>query len=147
MIYIAYGSNMSREQMTYRCPDARLIGVGRIDRARLEFYLHATVERSRIKAAPTRVPVAVWEISEADEQRLDRYEGYPSYYIKAERTVHMTDGSEIKGMIYLMNQKRIAPPTRDYYDGILRAYLALGFSSEIERVLKPALLRSLLRKS
>ena len=28
MKYIAYGSNMIEEQMAYRCPDARLIGVG-----------------------------------------------------------------------------------------------------------------------
>ena len=149
MNYIAYGSNMVQEQMAYRCPGARLIGMGYLPSAQLEFYLHATIERSQIKAgrssAPTRVPVAVWEISEADEQRLDRYEGYPSYYIKAERTVHMTDGSEIKGMIYLMNQKRVAPPTRDYYEGIRRAYQVLGFRSEIEKVLKPALLRSLAR--
>ena len=143
MNYIAYGSNMVQEQMAYRCPDARLIGMGYLPGARLEFYLHATVERSQINGAP--VPVAVWEISEADEAMLDRYEGFPSYYVKAERTVHMTDGSEIKGMIYLMNQKRVSPPTRDYYDGILRAYQALGFRSEIERVLKPALLRSLAR--
>ena len=146
MRYIAYGSNMVQKQMRWRCPDARLVGMGYLLGAQLEFYLHATVERSRIKAAPTRVPVAVWEISEADEQRLDRYEGYPSYYIKAERTVHMTDGSEIKGMIYLMNQKRVSPPTRDYYGGILRAYQALGFRSEIAMVLEPALLRSLARK-
>lgn len=146
MRYIAYGSNMVQKQMRWRCPDARLVGMGYLLGAQLEFYLHATVERSRIKAAPTRVPVAVWEISEADEQRLDRYEGYPSYYIKAERTVHMTDGSEIKGMIYLMNQKRVAPPTRDYYEGIRQAYQALGFRSEIEKVLEPALLRSLARK-
>ena len=92
------------------------------------------------------MPVAVWEISADDEQRLDRYEGFPSYYIKAERTVHMTDGSEIKGMIYLMNQKRVSPPTRDYYEGIRRAYQTLGFRSEIEKVLEPALLRSLVRK-
>ena len=143
MNYIAYGSNMVQEQMAYRCPDARLIGMGYLPGARLEFYLHATVERSQINGA--YVPVAVWEISEADEQRLDRYEGYPSYYIKAERTVHMTDGSEIKGMIYLMNQKRVAPPTRDYYEGIRRAYQVLGFRSEIEKVLRPALLRSLAR--
>jgi len=151
MNYIAYGSNMVQEQIAYRCPDARLIGMGYLPGAQLEFFLHATVERSQIKAGrnpvPTRVPVAVWEISEADEQRLDRYEGYPSYYIKAERTVCMTDGSEIKGMIYLMNHKRVAPPTRDYYEGIRRAYLALGFRSEIEKVLKPALLRSLGRKT
>ncbi len=75
MKYIAYGSNMVKEQMEYRCPDAKLIGTGYIERARLEFYLHATVERSRIKRA--RVPVAVWEISGEDEQRLDRYEGFP----------------------------------------------------------------------
>ena len=143
MRYIAYGSNMVKEQMAYRCPDARLIGMGYLPGAQLEFYLHATVERSQIKKA--HVPVAVWEISEADEQRLDSYEGYPSYYIKAERTVHMTDGSEIKGMIYLMNQKRVAPPTRDYYEGIRRAYQTLGFRSEIEKVLEPALLRSLAR--
>ena len=144
MNYIAYGSNMVQEQMAFRCPGARLIGMGYLPGARLEFYLHATVERSQINGA--HVPVAVWEISEADEQRLDRYEGYPSYYIKAERTVHMTDGSEIKGMIYLMNQKRVAPPAKDYYEGIRRAYLALGFRSEIKKALEPALLRSLVRK-
>ena len=150
MKYIAYGSNMVQEQMAYRCPDARLVGMGYLHDTRLEFYLHATVECSQIKgginSTPTRVPVAVWEISEADEQRLDRYEGYPSYYIKEERMVRMTDGSEIRGMIYLMNHKRVAPPTREYYDGIRMAYLALGFRSEIGKVLKPALLRSLVRK-
>jgi len=144
MNYIAYGSNMVQEQMAYRCPGARLIGMGYLPGARLEFYLHATVERSQINGA--HVPVAVWEISADDEQRLDRYEGFPSYYIKAERTVHMTDGSEIKGMIYLMNQKRVAPPNQDYYEGIRRAYLALGFRSEIKKALEPALLRSLVRK-
>ncbi len=144
MKYIAYGSNMIQEQMAYRCPDARLVGMGYLPDAQLEFYLHATVERAHAKDA--KVPVAVWEISEADEAILDRYEGYPSYYIKTERTVCMMDGSEIKGMIYLMNHKRVAPPTRDYYEGIRRAYLALGFRSEIERALEPALLRSLGRK-
>ena len=46
MLYIAYGSNMVREQMDYRCPDAKLIGTGYMAGARLEFYLHATVEKA-----------------------------------------------------------------------------------------------------
>ena len=100
MKYIAYGSNMVKEQMAIRCPDATLIGTGHIRHARLEFYLHATVERSGIKGA--RVPVAVWEITKEDEQRLDQYEGFPGYYIKEEWPVCMVDGSIIKGMIYLM---------------------------------------------
>ena len=80
MKYIAYGSNMVQEKMAFRCPDARLIGTGYISGARLEFYLHATVEKTGDQR--NRVPVAVWEINDRDEVSLDRYEGYPSYYIK-----------------------------------------------------------------
>lgn len=144
MKYIAYGSNMVKEQMDYRCPDAKLIGTGYIERARLEFYLHATVKRSQIKDA--RVPVAVWEISDADERRLDRYEGFPDYYIKEEWPVTLSDGSKIRGMIYLMKRIRKAPPTMDYFQGIFNAYEDLGLESEINSVLLPALSRSLRRK-
>ena len=70
MKYIAYGSNMVKEQMAFRCPEAKLIGTGHIERARLEVYLHATVERTRRKT--DRVPVAVWEINQRDERSLDR---------------------------------------------------------------------------
>lgn len=143
MKYIAYGSNMVESQMAHRCPDARLIGTGYIERARLEFYLHATVERTRFKSS--RVPVAVWEISDEDEKSLDRYEGFPRYYVKKEWTVKMNDGSEIKGMVYVMNLIRPQPPTIGYYNGIFDAYNKLGLGSEIETVLEPALQRSLSR--
>lgn len=143
MKYIAYGSNMVESQMAFRCPDARLIGTGYIERARLEFYLHATVERIRCKSS--RVPVAVWEISDEDEKSLDRYEGFPRYYVKKEWTVKMNDGSEIKGMVYVMNLIRPQPPTVGYYNGIFDAYNKLGLGSEIETVLEPALQRSLSR--
>lgn len=141
MKYIAYGSNMSTSQMAYRCPDAKLIGTGRLLGSQLEFFLHATVERSQIKNAS--VPVAVWEISRQDERFLDRYEGFPSYYAKDEWLVHMDDGTQIKGMIYLMNQKRDCPPTTVYYNGIRDAYIELGLCSQIKRVLQPALNRSI----
>ena len=130
MKYIAYGSNMVEEQMAVRCPEARLIGTGYISGARLEFYLHATVEKTGDKR--NRVPVAVWEINDKDERSLDRYEGYPSYYIKEEWPVHMIDGSEIR-------------PHTQYYDGIANAYRRLGLGSQIKTVLKPALERSIAR--
>ena len=94
MKYIAYGSNMVEEQMAYRCPNAKLIGTGQLPNHRLEFYLHATVERSRARGAS--VPVAVWEINEEDEQNLDYYEGFPKYYTKHKRKVLMDDGSQIE---------------------------------------------------
>ena len=143
MKYIAYGSNMVREQMAVRCPDARLIGTGYISGARLEFYLHATVEKTG--DLRNRVPVAVWEISAADECNLDRYEGVPSYYIKEAWPVRLLDGSEISGMIYLMKYIRHSPPHQQYYDGIADAYRKLGLGSQIKTVLRPALERSIAR--
>lgn len=143
MKYIAYASNMIQEQMSLRCPDARLIGVSYLLGHRLEFYQRATVERSQINGA--RVPVAVWEISIEDEQRLDRYEGFPRFFIKEEHTVRMGDGSEITGMLYLMKYMRKGPPAESYYMGIANAYSQLGLSSEIEKVLEPALKRALKR--
>lgn len=143
MKYIAYGSNMVQEQMAHRCPNAQLIGTGVLPNHRLEFYLHATVERSRAQGAG--VPVAVWEIDAADEKRLDFYEGFPTYYIKRKRKVLMDDGSQIEGMVYIMKLIRPQPPTETYYNGIRNAYIKLGFASEIERVLEPAFVRSIQR--
>ena len=143
MKYIAYGSNMVEEQMAYRCPNARLIGMGQLPNHRLEFYLHATVERSRAHGAS--VPVAVWEIDEEDEKNLDHYEGFPKYYTKHKRKVVMDDGSQIEGMVYIMNMIRPQPPTASYYNGIHDAYIKLGIGSKIKRVLEPALNRSLKR--
>ena len=140
MKYIAYGSNMVEEQMAYRCPNAKLIGTGYLPNHRLEFYLHATVERSQAMGA--KVPVAVWEINEADEHSLDRYEGCPTYYTKHRRKVMMDDGSELWGMVYIMKLIRPMPPMATYYHGIRAAYKQLGFGSEINQVLKPALERS-----
>ena len=144
MKYIAYGSNMSENQMAFRCPNARLIGTGYLPNHRLEFYLHATVERRRVSGPG--VPVAVWEIDEADEMRLDRYEGYPTYYVKRRATVHMTDGSQIEGMLYQMNTFHGNLPPSHYYKGIRDAYLALGFGSEIDRVLVQAYMRARVRE-
>ena len=143
MKYIAYGSNMEQEQMAFRCPDARLIGTGTISGARLEFYLHATVEKTDNEQ--DRVPVAVWEISREDERRLDLYEGYPSYYTKETWPVRMGDGTETEGMIYLMQLIRKAPPRGSYYEGIANAYRSLGLEDGIETVLKPARERSVAR--
>ena len=144
MKYIAYGSNMSQEQMAFRCPNARLVGTGWLLNYRLEFYYHATVEKTRLKRP--RVPVAVWEIDAEDEKRLDRYEGFPTYYIKRQATVHMDDGSKIKGMLYQMNMFHGNLPAQSYYTGIRDAYEALGLGSEINRVLMRALVRAKYRE-
>ena len=91
-----------------------------------------------------RVPVAVWEINKQDEANLDVYEGVKGgYYTKEIWPVIMKDGSQIEGMIYIMKMIRQSPPMERYYNGIRKAYMELGLSSQIKTVLQPALLRSL----
>ena len=81
--YIAYGSNLNVEQMHYRCPDARIIGTATLDGWTLLFKgsktgSYLTIEQKEGES----VPVAVWEVSPADEANLDRYEGFPHFYYK-----------------------------------------------------------------
>lgn len=42
--YIAYGSNMSVEDMKTRAPDARIVGTSMLNGWRLSLRKHATVE-------------------------------------------------------------------------------------------------------
>lgn len=70
--YLAYGSNLNVSQMKHRCPDAKPIGTAWIHGYQLllkgsKTGSYLTIEKSENSA----VPVAVWEVSEADERRLD----------------------------------------------------------------------------
>ena len=140
MKYIAYGSNMNQDQMGFRCPAAKLIGVGLLYGYQLEFNRHATIVESN---DPTvSVPVAVWEITTEHEHRLDRYEGFPHYYRKISCTVDMADGEHMQGIAYQMCYFVFNPPDKFYYDGIRDAYEELGLHTEVKRALLPALMRS-----
>ena len=64
----AYGSNLSISQMALRCPDAEIIGTGKLMDYKLIFRYHADIEPHNGSC----VPVLIWSITPADEVRLDR---------------------------------------------------------------------------
>ena len=81
--YLAYGSNLSVEQMAFRCPDAVYVGYSFIKDYELLFKGSKTGSYLTIeKKEGSCVPVVIWRISEADEKNLDRYEGCPHFYYK-----------------------------------------------------------------
>ena len=84
--YIAYGSNLSIEQMKVRTPDAVIVGTGLLKDWRLLFRQFATIK----KCKGYSVPVLIWKISPQDEKNLDRYEGYPKFYIKRNLKIDVT---------------------------------------------------------
>ena len=133
--YIAYGSNLSVEQMKHRTPDAKIVGTATLQGWRLLFKGCATIEPKEGR----EVPVLIWEISDTDEKNLDRYEGYPIYYYKRELPVTVTplDGGapmELTAMVYIMDEKHpFRMPSLYYYDVLHRGYRTFGFDLSLLR--------------
>ena len=135
--YLAYGSNLNIRQMRYRCPGAKPIGITAIPDYELLYkgsktgaYLTIEPKKNGI------VPIAVWEVTAADEKRLDAYEGCPTFYYKKELTL------PIKGIrtgkvrnrrvfVYIMHEERsIGIPSIPYMQTCLEGYDDFGFNRQ-----------------
>lgn len=120
--YIAYGSNLNKDQMKYRCPDAKLVGTGSIPDYQLLFrggeHAVATIEPRKGES----VQFGLWEISERDEMSLDRYEGFPRLYYKQSFMINV-NGKEAEAMAYIMDPSYvIGCPSKTYYETIAQGY-------------------------
>lgn len=126
--YIAYGSNLNVQQMKYRCPDAKQIGTAWIHGYQLLFKGSKTGSYLTIeKAEKSKVPVAVWEVSEADERHLDVYEGCPTFYYKTKMEVAVKR-RKIKTFVYIMHEERpIGIPSSSYIRTCVQGYRDFGF--------------------
>lgn len=131
-LYIAYGSNMDEEQMAFRCPTAKLLGKSEVKDYQLMFKgsltgAYATIEPNE----GSTVPVLIWEIEKADEARLDRYEGYPTFYYKKNLLIELSGKTET-AMVYIMDERRrLGEPSSHYYDVLETAYRKFGFDMKI----------------
>ena len=120
-LYIAYGSNINLEQMAYRCPHSKVLGISEIKDFELEFRGVATI----VPKVNASVPVLIWELDERDLPILNRYEGWPRLY-RQEKMEFELNGKTFEGMAYLMNYGKIAPPSQQYYNTILQGYRENG---------------------
>lgn len=129
ILYLAYGSNLNLEQMADCCPTAKPIGQVVLKDHQLLFRgghggSVATVEPFKGKS----VPCLLWEITQADEEVLDRYEGYPSLYRK--ETIKVRFGKKnVETIVHIMNEGRpLGTPSRYYYSVILNGYKSANFN-------------------
>ena len=116
-LYFAYGANLNRDNMAWRCSDAVAVQPFYLLDWRLPFSGVATIQPS----VGERVPGALWAISDRDEQALDVFEGWPSLYRK-ERIGQ--DGLEF--MVYIMNSDRPSEPSGGYVATIAQGYQNWG---------------------
>lgn len=123
-LYVAYGSNMNIEQMSHRCPKAKVVEKGICNDYKLTFRGRykgvANIEPCKDKS----VPIVLWEITEDCEVALDLYEGYPNLYEKKEVEVMVKDKPKT-AMVYIMVKEytnMVAAPTEYYFNVIARGY-------------------------
>ena len=134
-LYIAYGSNINLEQMAFRCPHSKVLGISEIKDFELEFRGVATI----VPKENASVPVLIWKLDERDLPILNRYEGWPRLY-RQENMEFELNGKTFEGMAYLMNYGKIAPPSQQYYNTILQGYRENGLD---ESYLQTALVNSI----
>lgn len=136
--YLAYGSNLNIIQMRYRCRTAKVVGTAVIEDYELLFKGSQTGAYLTIEPKKgSQVPVAVWSVEEPDEQSLDRYEGFPTFYYKKEMTVTMKgikSGKEYvrTAFVYIMHEDRpVGIPSKYYVQTCLEGYRTFGFDNQI----------------
>lgn len=137
--YLAYGSNLSVEQMLHRCPSAVYVGTAEIEDYRLLFKSSRSGSYLTIEPMEGRaVPVVVWAVTDADEEALDIYEGYPRFYQKQfmDVTVHSLFNpdlaQEIEAFVYRMDDRCVCgKPSPVYYRVCADGYKRFGFDQNI----------------
>ena len=131
--YLAYGSNLNKEQMQKRCPGAVPVGTMVLKGYELRFRGPLTI----VKKKGGRVPLGIWQVNEEHEKALDRYEGFPTLYYKKE--IPIPGGKT--GFIYIMHEDRkLCYTSQRYYDICTKGYEDFGFDV---KYLNEALKRSM----
>ena len=125
-LYFAYGSNINLDQMSYRCPDACVVGPVSLENYELLFRRggFATI----MPCEGGKVHGLLWSLTPECERSLDHYEGYPQFYDKRTVTVRDGLGRELSVMAYIMDERFREPmlPSTTYYNGILEGYRQNG---------------------
>ena len=134
-LYAAYGSNMDPAQMLRRCPSSPHTGTGWIRGWRLTFgaeeygwegALATVVPDQSPEQLPPGVFVALYDLTPADEQSLDAWEGADhGLYRKVRLRVHTLAG-DVVAYAYALDAFEGGLPSARHLGGIADAADAAG---------------------
>ncbi len=116
MYYFAYGSNLNQKQMKERCPDSKPLFTAVLPNYKLVFVGWSRQWRGGVASIRSfrgeRVRGAIYEVTEACLQRLDRYE---SGYNRLKVTVIGEDDEPIEAITYVKaGWLEDATPSKEY---------------------------------
>jgi len=114
--YFAYASNLNQKQMKERCPDSKPLFTAVLPNYKLVFTGWSRQWRGGMASIKSyrgdRVRGAIYEVTEACLQKLDRYE---SGYNRLKVTVFGEDDEPIEAITYIKTgQLEDATPSKEY---------------------------------
>ena len=115
--YFAYGSNMNKPQMKFRCKSSSAVAV-----AKLPNWKFLINSRGVATVVPKNGKVAygvVWAISRDNERSLDYYEGVrEKIYSKSEVEI-LIEEKKISTLIYIAENKSPGVPRKGYLETVI----------------------------
>jgi len=130
MYYFAYASNLSRQRMKSRCPDAQPKFTATLPNYKIVFTGwsrewsggKATIKSFRGE----KVRGAIYEVSDACMRQLDKYEaGYSRFNV----TVYDEDNQPHQAVAYIKSgQMEESPPSKEYGAVIRQGYRDWGIA-------------------
>ena len=124
MYYFAYASNLSRRQMSERCPDNQPKFIATLPNHKLIFtgwlrkWHGGTASIKPLQGE--KVIGAVYEISERDLRSLDKHEGYPTTHNRVNKMVIREDGDYIEAITYIKREQLEETQPSPEYLAIMR---------------------------
>ena len=131
MLYFAFGSNLNRKQIKRRCKNSRFISRHILKNYQLVFrskYGAADIQRKK----GSSVLGAIYDISKADEKKLDVYEEFPKVYVKKYFKIL---GKKVM-FYYMSNKTKQTEPSRRYLSSIIQGYKDCGYKNSHVLVLR-----------
>ena len=134
--YFAYGSNLDLPQMKRRCPSSKLISKGSLPGYRLTFNKFSSGwgggVADVIQDQGSKVWGLVFELSDTDLKRLDRYEGYhkdwTNLYERWKAVIDTPNGQICDVWVYTVVEKqKFVKPTPEYLQIIKDAAVKWNF--------------------
>lgn len=131
MYYFAYVSNLSRRQMSERCPDSKSKFKATLPSDKLVFAGWSRKWRGGTATIRPfqgeKVIGAVYEISQRCLRSLGQHEGYPDTYNRVKRNVITEDADYMEAITYIKReQSEETQPSLEYLGVIQQGYKDWG---------------------
>ena len=134
LYYFAFGSNMDPQQMTARCPGSLSLGPAYLDDHTLIFRGPSQKRGGGVLSVDpepgSTVSGVLYHVEVRHLEALDRFEGAPQWYVRAQVTIRDPQSQRITATVYRLPVEVIAmAPTAAYLEQVLNACRAHGFDT------------------